>query len=345
MMPISVIASGMVTSVGFNSAASCAAMRAGIRNVNETNLWDAESGEMLAAGRVLLPQWWTGTGKLAELVVPAINECLLAVPLVPPTQIPLFLGVSCPARPCRPVGLDAEIIGEIECRLGFPLHADSQVIPRDRVSVVVAIQKAADLIASKKVRYCIVAAVDSLVQQDLVAYYLEQRRILTPMNSNGFSPGEAGSAILVEAAGASEQGELEFIGVGLSWEKAAIESEIPLRGDGLADAIGRALKMAGLTVEDMNYRITDIDGEHYQFKEMIFALTRYQRKVRQDLFDIWHPMEFVGNVGAAIGPIALGIALHASQHKYGPGPRIMCSVCNDDGERGVMLVNYKQGEK
>lgn len=345
MTKLAIKASGMVTAVGFNSAASCAAMRAGIRNISETNLWDAESGEMLAAGRVLLPQWWTGTGKLAELVAPAINECFEAAHPVPPKQVPVILGVSSPARPCRPVDLEDGIFGEIAHRFGFQLHADSRVIPRDRVSTIAAVQMAGEFIASKRVRYCIVAAVDSLVQQDIVEYYLGQRRILTSMNSNGFSPGEAGSAILVGAAGGSVRGELEFLGLALAREEATIESENPLRGDGLAGAIGQALKMANLTIEDMDYRIADLDGEHYQFKEMVLALTRYQRKVRQDLFDMWHPSEYIGNVGAAISPVILGVALHASQHGYGPGPRIMCTLGNDDGERGVMLMQYKQEGK
>src|SRR5437879_6446013 len=98
MPNLAIKASGMVTSVGFNSPASCAAMRSGIRNVNETNLWDAESGQMLGAARVLLPQWWIGTGKLAELVGPAINECLEAAHPISATQIPIFIGLSSPAR-------------------------------------------------------------------------------------------------------------------------------------------------------------------------------------------------------------------------------------------------------
>ena len=44
-------------------------MRSGIRNVSEANLWDAETGEYLTAGKVALPQWWVGIGKLADLVV------------------------------------------------------------------------------------------------------------------------------------------------------------------------------------------------------------------------------------------------------------------------------------
>jgi 3-oxoacyl-[acyl-carrier-protein] synthase-1 len=96
---LSVKACGMVTAVGFNASSSLAALRAGIRNVKETNLWDAESGEYLAAGRVLLPHWWVGVGKLAELLAPAIYECMVAAKPIQAKEIPVLLGVSAPDRP------------------------------------------------------------------------------------------------------------------------------------------------------------------------------------------------------------------------------------------------------
>src|SRR5208283_5975778 len=106
MPALAIKACGMVTAVGFNAPASLAALRAGIRNVNETNLWDPESGTYLAAGKVPLPQWWVGLGKLAELAAPAILECLEAAKPVPAQNIPVLLGVAPPDRPFRFSGLD-----------------------------------------------------------------------------------------------------------------------------------------------------------------------------------------------------------------------------------------------
>ena len=176
---------------------------AGIRNVNQTNLWDKYSGKYLAAGKVPLPQWWVGLGKLADLAAPAILECQEAAKPVPAQNIPVLLGVAPPDRPFRFAGLDDEILEEIELRLGFRLHPASRVIPRDHVSVMVALREAGDLIASKQAPCAIVAAVDSLLDHDLKNYYLSKRRLLTPMNSNGFSLGEAGSAA-ADRSGRSE---------------------------------------------------------------------------------------------------------------------------------------------
>jgi 3-oxoacyl-[acyl-carrier-protein] synthase I len=133
------------------------------------------------------------------------------------------------------------------------------------------------------------------------------------------------------------------LGMGLARESAPIESEEPLRGGGLALAIGEAFRESGLTIQEMHYRITDLNGEHYKFKEMTFAMMRYERKPKPKLFDLWHPIEYIGDVGAAIGPIVLAVALHASRKRYGIGPRVLCTFGNDDGERATLVVNFREG--
>jgi 3-oxoacyl-[acyl-carrier-protein] synthase-1 len=330
----------MVTAVGFNAPASLAAMRAGIRNIYQTNLWDKYSGTNLAAGKVPLPQWWVGLGKLADLAAPAILECFEAAKPVPAQGIPVLLGAAPPDRPFRFEELDTHIFPEIERRLGCLLHPASEVVPRDHVSVVAALREAEQMIAAKKAPCVIVGAVDSLLHHDLKNYYLEKRRLLTPMNSNGFSLGEAGSAVLVTTAGDSRDGELQILGMCMGREKATIESEEPLRGDGLTQVIRGALSESGLTTQECHYRITDMNGEHYKFKEMALQTGRFVRKPTPKLFDLWHPIEYIGDVGAAIGPIILGVALHAGRKGYGNGPTVLCTLGNDDGERAALVVNY-----
>jgi len=342
MKALSIKAYGLVTAVGFNAASSLAAMRAGIRCVKETNLWDAESGEYLPAGRVDLPQWWVGIGKLADLVAPAIKECIDAAS-IPPTEIPILLGVSSHDRSFRFEGLDKNILGEIEHRLGFQLNLKSRVIPRDHVSVVDGLHLAQQIINNGEAPCCIVAAVDSLVQHNLTNYYLDKRRILVASNSNGFSPGEAGSALLIVPTEHVSTEKLEILGVGMAQEKAIIESEEPLRSEGLTQAISGALEESGLAIQEMDYCISDLNGEHYKFKEMVFAMMRYERKPKTKMFDLWHPIQFIGDVGAAVGPIILALAFHASQKGYAVGPKVLCTVGNDDGARATVIAEFHKG--
>jgi 3-oxoacyl-[acyl-carrier-protein] synthase-1 len=171
-------------------------------------------------------------------------------------------------------------------------------------------------------------------------HFLEQDRLITEMNPNGFFVGEAGSAVLVASGSTAQQDGLRVLGAGLGREPATVTSDEPLRATGLIAAIGAALAGSGFALDDLHYRISDLNGEHYRFKEMVLAMLRYERKPKPKLFDLWHPIEFIGDVGAAIGPIVLGVALDASRKGYGIGPRVLCTFGNDDGERAALVVEH-----
>jgi 3-oxoacyl-[acyl-carrier-protein] synthase I len=336
-MNLSVTASGMVTPVGFNYASSCAAMRAGISGIRQANLWDAESGEYLSAGKVDLPHWWEGLEKLADLAAPAILECL-ATAGARQDEIPILLGVAGPDRPCRLDGLDDELLDEVEYRLKLPHHPLSRTIARSNVSGAVGLQEAERILESGLAPACIVAGVDSFLQQSVVEAYLEQRRIMTPVNSNGFFPGEAGCAVLVERSTATKP-ELRVLGIGKAREDATIDSDKPFRGEGMTQAVREALSEAGLTIHETSYRITDLTGEHYKFKEAAFIAGRFFRVPLPALHDLWHPAEFLGEIGAAHIPCALGLALHGGRKRYTNGPRSLMHF-GDGEDRASLVTEY-----
>jgi 3-oxoacyl-[acyl-carrier-protein] synthase-1 len=343
MQTISVLASGMVTAVGFNGPASCAAMRAGISGIAQTTLVDPESGNNISGGRVSLPHWWIGTGKLAELAAPAIDECLTAAAPEPTASIPILLAVAEPTHPCRPANLETELLDEIEFRLGTGRHRHSAVFPQGHVGGVYALLRARDLINAGRARACIVAGVHSYFDQQVIDTYVEKRRILTDSNSNGFFPGEAGTAILVAASGSQSTPELQILGIGTATEAATIESHAPLRAEGLTAAINEALTEAGMTMSQAAYRITDLTGEHYKFKEAAFAAGRLDSAARTQTFHLWHPIEFIGEVGAAIVPCVLGVAFHAGIRGYAPGSTALCHFGGDGHDRAALVVTHVDG--
>ena len=339
-----ITAAGMVTPVGFNWQTSCAAMRAGIDAFAEEDLWDDEAGEYLKAAKVHLPQWWEGLGKLVDLVTPAIAECLDAARPMTSREIPILLGVAAPCRVPRMEGLDDQILSDIEYKLGISRHRYSEIIPRGRVSGVVALQRAAELLRDSKANACIVAGVDSFVDRDVVRHYRENSRILTANNSNGFIPGEAGCAVLVTNIYSSDE-ELRVLGIGEGNESGTIESDIPLTGDGLTSAIREATKQAGLTMADTHYWITDQNAEAYKAKECTIAQIRLERrdKPAEIPYQIWNPVEFIGEVGAAIGSCLLGVVLTASKKGYTPGNRVLVTTGEDDEQRAAAVLEWKKG--
>jgi len=326
----------MVTGVGLDAAASCAAIRCGINNFRETRFMD-RGGEWIIGSEVPLDQPWRGRGKLVKLAAPAIRQCLSAVGNTGTEKIPLLLCVSEKTRPGRLEGLDEHLMNEVQDELGMRFHERSEVISNGRTGGVEALKHAIALFNEGEADCCIVAGVDSFLVAGTLSAYEERERLLTSRNSNGFIPGEAGSAVLVCAGRHNTGPGMSVVGIGFGREEATVESEEPLRADGLVQAIREALSVSGLTMVELDYRITDISGEQYYFKETSLAMTRILREFKED-FDFWHPADCIGEVGAASVMCAIGVAAAASQKNYAPGEKVLCHFSNDNGERAAIIL-------
>jgi 3-oxoacyl-[acyl-carrier-protein] synthase I len=277
---------------------------------------------------------WTGRERLLRMAAPAIQECLTDVSVESMKKIPLLLCLSEKDRVGRLSDLDDSMLSEIEARLQVKFAPQSAVFAEGRVGGVKAIEMASQLMTGG-ISACVVAGVDSMLIGSSLGAYHEENRLKTEDNSNGFIPGEAAAAVLVgrqpNAAGP------RVTGVGYGSEPASIRSEEPFRADGLKEAIVNALQDASATWVDIDYRITDANGEQYWFKEAALALTRTMR-IRKETMDLWHPADCIGDIGAAFVPCILGIAFYAHHKHYGPGPGALCHFSSDGKERGVLVL-------
>ena len=110
---------------------------------------------------------------------------------------------------------------------------------------------------------------------------------------------------------------------------------------------GSGDKKRDVTLDDADYRYTDCNGEQYGFREDSLAYARTVRKLKER-FDHLHPADSIGEVGAAVGPCILGLALTAARKRYAPGngvdsapgKGVLCHFSNDEGERAAMLLRY-----
>lgn len=338
MRSLAILGSGMVTGIGLNAPASCAAIRCAIDNFSETRFID-DGGEWIIGSEVPLEEPWRGFEKLVQMAASAIRECHAHAGTAPLASVPILLCVAEPARPGRAYGLDNELLKEIEKSLGSKLHPRSAVIARGRVAIAEALHLASHLIAPES-PFAMIAGVDSFLSWPTLSVYQSKSRLLTSKNSNGFIPGEAAAAILVGAP-KSDAENLICIGIGAGHEPATVESEEPLRANGMVEAFKQAFADAGCTMADVDYRLTDLNGEQYAFKEAALAMNRTLR-TRKARFPIWHPTDCIGQVGAAIGPLSLGVALAAARKGYAPGPGVLCHF-GDDGSDRIALVLRHQG--
>lgn len=335
--PIAILGAGMMTGVGLTAPASCAAIRCAIDNFTETR-FIGQGGEWIIGSAVPLEQPWRGQAKLVKLLAGSVRECLDLIPDARAEDIPLLVCVAERERPGRLDGLDNALFFELQNELGLAFHAESEIFADGRVGGAVALRRARQLLyrSEARHRHVIVSGADSYLVGPTLMAYDERDRLLTERNSDGFIPGEAGAALLLSRP-EREGGAVQVLGLGFARETATIESEEPLRADGLAQAIKAALDDAGTAIEAMDFRITDISGEQYGFKEASLALSRLLR-VRKDEFDIWHPADCIGEVGAAALPCMLGVALYAARKRYAPGPAALAHGGNDDGKRVALVL-------
>lgn len=334
--PIAVQACGMVSAIGLSAAASCAAIRCALDNFRETRFMD-QGGEWIQGAEVELEQPWRGLPKLIRMAARAIDDCLDGQTLNIQT-VPVILCVAEKSRQGRLEMLEANLMAGLQNHLGIRFHADSEVIVQGRVSGALALARAQEMIYQHAYSHCLVVGVDSLLSASTLKGYEASNRLLTSQYSNGFIPGEGASAVLL-ARPTPNPKQLVCLGMGTGREDAPIGSDQPLRANGLFQAIKAAQKASGLNIADMDFRIADVNGEQYYFKEASLAYTRTIRTLKEE-FDIWHPADCIGEIGAAAVPSMLAVLKAACEKDYSLGNRIMVQSGSDDGQRSVMFFQY-----
>jgi 3-oxoacyl-[acyl-carrier-protein] synthase-1 len=339
-MELAILGAGMVTPIGLRAPAAAAALRAGIRRFAESTFLDRR-GKPLIASAVSLPRPARDMDWLVRLLSPALRECLALLGAVSPQRVPLLIAVAEPGRPGRPRGLDEALLPAIEAELGVRFHQDSALLPLGRAAGAKGLLVARELL--ERVPLCIVAGVDSLLQGRTLTALEEQARLKTSYHSNGLIPGEAGAAVLVGRSRREAPAALVCEGVGWGREAATVESTEPLRAQGLVHACRGALQEARVELGELSWRIADVNGEQYAFRETQLLIQRLLRSPKPR-FPLWLLAEGLGDVGAAAVPCGLGVALASALRRYAPGERVLCHFGSDGGERAALVLHCRKEE-
>lgn len=334
---LDILSTGLVSAVGLDAPSSCAALRAKVTNPVQSRFIDFD-GEWIMAHEVPHEGRRQGIPRLASFAALAIEEALQALPRADWSGVPVLLCIAEPKRPGRIDGLDAHLMDAIGQELELRLDSRSTTVPCGRIGAAVALERARTMIHHEGLAHVLVAATDSLLSWPTLSHYERQRRLLTSTNSNGFVPGEGAGAILL-APRRTGPG-LACSGVGFGREPAPFDSEAPLRADGLVQAVRSALADAGCDMHDIDFRITDISGEHYYFKEASLALSRTLHRPKPE-FDLWQPAECLGELGAVAGLSMLVLADAACRKGFSKGDAILVHMSNDDGQRAALTLHYR----
>ena len=334
---LDIIGVGMVTAVGLDAPSACAAMRAKLDGFVETRFIGPRDGWLIGAP-VPLPRNWVGERRLAHMAAGAIGEAFEHHPSAR-EDAALILCLPEEDRPGRLVRDAATLSATISEILEMRPRHRTRLVAHGRPSGHVALDLARRMLGAGEATHVMIAGVDSYLGTLAIAHLLAARRLLTPDNPNGFIPGEAAAAILCAPEGT---GTLALGGLGLAREAATIYNaeDQPLRGDGMTAAYRAALGETGIEMNGVGYRVSDLVGEQYWFKQAALASLRLLRD-RHDFQDLWSPAESLGNIGAAVGPLMIGMAWTAARKRYAAGDPVLIEASSDSGACGAAILRAR----
>jgi 3-oxoacyl-[acyl-carrier-protein] synthase I len=201
-----------------------------------------------------------------------------------------------------------------------------------------ALSRARTMLSNSSLPACLIIAIDSLIDARVLSWLDKEHRLKTSQRSDGVIPGEAACLAIVTKQPITRTSVI-LKGLGLAHETATIVNEEPFLGKGLAAALRSALSDAGIGMHDVDIRMTDVAGESYAFEELVLALTRVMRQVRDSHTQpIWHPADCIGDCGAAAGLIQLAWIEQAFAKGYAPGKIAALHGSSTYGTRAVAIV-------
>jgi 3-oxoacyl-[acyl-carrier-protein] synthase-1 len=342
-----IVAAGMVCSVGLTAATACAAMRAKVAGFDELPYVDNEGEPIVGAAVPDLDPGLKRGERLVELLALALEDCLASTKVGATARVPLLVGLAEFDRPGGAGGFAKSLIPKVEVRLDTKFDRNrSETFPRGHVSGFDALRKARELLQDRAVPACLVCGVDSYINASSLQWLDRHNRLKTPANSDGVIPGEAAACVLVVRPEPEprEGCVARVAGLGFGREEASVMTEEPLLGLGLAAAGRAALGQAGLTMKEIDLRLSDVGGESYGFREQTLMLCRLVKE-HQEFTPLWHIAESIGETGAASGIGQLVVVQQAFRKRYAPGGRVLCATSADNGDRAVALLDRQLSGK
>lgn len=332
MIPLSVRAVGMISSVGDGALECAASVRAGVARIAETSvrsrrLAPLRMGLVPAASLPPLPMI-DGAARgsrhrrilrLARAVVAEADAALGGV------SAPLSLVTS---------GLDdgAPLLDDLASLPGALFdRARSGHFPAGAAGVFVALRDAAHRIEHGEAAAVTIVCADSMLDLARLDALQLRRRMLVDDVMDGFIPGEGAAALVVSAV--APGGLATIAAVGADADAFTPEGDLPLTGDGLTRATHAALDGAAAPVTEV---WTGLNGASWSAREWAIAARRAHRGIDGGA-RVHHPVECFGDPGAALGGMLLALATVGLARGLSHGAALAW-VVSDEGLRGAARV-------
>ncbi len=340
-----IAATGIITSVGFNTQMTAAAVNAGISAYAESDYANKNNDRMTAAfvPDDALPEL---SDKLQELPLKADEKRMIRLahialaeiePSLPKeSAVPLFL--AGPENiPARKNPITPKLIQLIQIQSGFTIDIEaSRYIAAGRAGVIKCIDLAMRYLSVSDTSYVLIGGVDSYHNLLLNGYLDIEGRILSRNASQGFSLGEGAGFLLLSKNPDDSNVPVVISEPAFSQEPGHLYSEAPHKGEALSQAVRQAIAHSAELVDEV---YSSLNGEHHFAKELGVMSIRNAQQMKEG-HNINHPADCYGEIGAATGAVLIALsAIKLQQQKVQRNYLVYCS--SDMAERSAVCIKNR----
>jgi len=345
--PLAVTGVGMVSAVGESAEQGCASIRAQVSRMSEHAAYAAITGD----------PGWEEEMPLVVAAVPGVDPLLplaerlqalalgALVPLAGAARMrradlprtALLLALPWPDAAVAGAGVETGFPGALQRAAGLRGFRAVCVRSSGHTAVFELLAEASALLAAGEVDACLLVAVDSYLSEDRLRPLDEAYRVKSERNVDGFVPGEAAVALLLEPLDAARRRGADVVavisGVALGSEPRGILSDRQSTGAGLTSALREVLAEAS----EPAWVLCDLNGESYRAFEWGLAVTRLPQQLGT-VAGLTHPADCLGDVGAATGGVLLAVVAAAFRRGYAPARRVFLWTANEGSVRAAARV-------
>lgn len=289
-----------------------------------------------------LPENLVGHDRLLALAVPALRE---AWPAEVTQRLPMVLAMPAADRPDDDPRFGPAFIDALGAKSHCPIDLqNSRVVRGGHAGFVLALEEAANILTRPGRALgspaVIVGGVDSYHHEGVLQWLDSNHRLHAMGTENGILPSEgAAFAILVRPGGQlrDERGlpmtdrPLGQISA-LRWGR---EESFLMNRPNLAEALTTIVQDLVGQNKGLSWVLTDVNGERHRSKE--WALVSLRAVLEPDAIQLAAP-RFLGDVGAATGPLLLATACTLFATGAAPARRAGIILQSDGPERGAFVV-------
>jgi 3-oxoacyl-[acyl-carrier-protein] synthase-1 len=335
---------GMITPVGFDTASTAAAVRAGVSGYEASSNFIGEEQpitmarippDALKALDIPIDEGYYEK-RIIKMAIIALKEALSAYEGDKP--IPLILAMPETHPDVTYVETDV-FIKNLLAQKDLPLRANQiHCLMAGRAAGMTGLKWVNQYFNEHNADYVLIGGSDSYWVYPRLGVLGEAGRLLAPDNMDGFAPGEGAGFILLthlpQKAMTFNKQIIAISSPGCAQETGHLTSEEPYRGEGLDAAfkivLDSQLENSVLTI------YSSMNGEQHWTKEYGVAYLRNKKYFREDV-TIEHPAEYYGDLGAATAPVLMGLAAFDLMSRKEDGAHLVYSS-SDGASRAAVRV-------